>query len=132
MSCASPSVFAVMQARPRCFHSDINCSVGLLEGAHAGRGLGHEFLRHCQRSRVLVHVVDGTSPDPLGDYTAIRTELELFNAALAEKPQVPAKGGCQCCAHAVAVEGACAACHVVPALRAAKLCCASSHGQVAL
>ena len=41
---------------------------------------------------MLVHVVDGTSPDPLGDYAAIRTELELFNAALAEKPQVPAQG----------------------------------------
>lgn len=84
---------AIMHVRPRCLQFiDVSCSAGLLEGAHAGRGLGHEFLRHCQRSRVLVHVVDGTSPDPLGDYTAIRTELELFNAALTEKPQVPANG----------------------------------------
>ena len=61
---------------------------GLLEGAHAGVGLGHQFLRHCQRCRLLVHVVDGTSPDPVGDYIAIRQELELFNPALAVKPQV--------------------------------------------
>ena len=63
---------------------------GLLEGAHAGVGLGHQFLRHCQRCRVLVHVVDGTSPDPLGDYFAIRQELELFNPRLAAKPSVVA------------------------------------------
>ena len=61
---------------------------GLLEGAHAGVGLGHEFLRHCQRTRALVHVLDGTSPDPLYDYRAIRAELALFNPALASKPQV--------------------------------------------
>lgn len=63
---------------------------GLLEGAHAGVGLGHEFLRHTQRCKVLVHVIDGTSPDPIGDYNAIRTELELFNPALIEKPEVRA------------------------------------------
>lgn len=61
---------------------------GLLEGAHAGIGLGHEFLRHTQRCKVLVHVIDGTSPDPIGDYNAIRTELELFNPALIQKPEV--------------------------------------------
>lgn len=63
-------------------------SAGLLEGAHQGVGLGHEFLRHTQRCRVLVHVIDGTSPDPIGDYNAIRVELELFNPALIEKPEV--------------------------------------------
>ncbi len=63
---------------------------GLLEGAHSGIGLGHQFLRHCQRCRVLVHVIDGTSPDPLGDYDAIQTELRLFSPALAGKPQVVA------------------------------------------
>lgn len=66
---------------------------GLLEGAHAGVGLGHQFLRHCQRCRLLVHVVDGTSPDPMGDYRAIRQELELFNPQLAAKPQVGWGGG---------------------------------------
>ena len=61
---------------------------GLLEGAHTGMGLGHEFLRHCQRSRILVHIIDGTSPDPINDFQAICTELQLFNPELAEKPQV--------------------------------------------
>ena len=71
---------------------------GVLEGAHAGVGLGHEFLRHCQRTRALVHVIDGTSPDPLGDYRAIRAELALFNPGLASKPQVAVKllTGCIC------------------------------------
>lgn len=63
---------------------------GLLEGAHSGIGLGHQFLRHCQRCKVLVHVVDGTSPDPLGDYDAIQTELGLFSPELAVKPQIVA------------------------------------------
>ena len=63
---------------------------GLLEGAHTGVGLGHQFLRHCQRCRVLVHVIDGTSPDPLGDYDAIQQELKLFNPELADKPQIVA------------------------------------------
>ena len=59
-------------------------------------GLGHEFLRHCQRSRLLVHIIDGTSPDPLGDFTAIRTELQLFNPELLNKPQVPhSRAQCQ-------------------------------------
>ena len=61
---------------------------GLLEGAHEGHGLGHEFLRHVTRCRALVHVVDGSSPDPVGDFRAIQLELELFNPALLEKPQV--------------------------------------------
>ncbi|GFR45678.1 hypothetical protein Agub_g7092 [Astrephomene gubernaculifera] len=61
---------------------------GLLEGAHEGLGLGHEFLRHVQRCRLLVHVIDGTSPDPVGDFNAINLELELFNPDLVEKPQL--------------------------------------------
>lgn len=61
---------------------------GLLEGAHEGRGLGHEFLRHCQRARMLVHVIDGSSTDPLGDFFAIQAELQLFNQDLSDKPQV--------------------------------------------
>ena len=73
------------------FRSTVFADVpGLLEGAHSGIGLGHQFLRHCQRCKVLVHVVDGTSPDPLGDYDAIQTELSLFSPQLAMKPQVVA------------------------------------------
>ena len=63
---------------------------GLLEGAHTGIGLGQEFLRHCERCKVLVQVIDGDSPDPLGDYHAIRTELELFSETLSTKPYIVA------------------------------------------
>jgi GTPase len=63
---------------------------GLLEGAHEGVGLGIEFLRHIERTRVLVHVVAGDSPDPLGDFEAINLELSLFNPTLMEKPQLVA------------------------------------------
>ncbi|HEX9117426.1 MAG TPA: GTPase ObgE, partial [Anaerolineae bacterium] len=61
---------------------------GLIEGAHAGAGLGHQFLRHVERTRLLVHLLNGLSPDPLGDYEAINQELELFNPVLAAKPQI--------------------------------------------
>jgi GTP-binding protein len=61
---------------------------GLIEGAHRGAGLGHAFLRHIERTRVLIHLLNGLSPDPLGDYEAINQELALFNPALAEKPQI--------------------------------------------
>eukprot|EP00210_Caulerpa_lentillifera_P005363 g5125.t1 len=61
---------------------------GMLEGASQGIGLGHEFLRHCMRCRALIHVIDGTSPDPLGDYEAIQLELKLFSPELASKPQI--------------------------------------------
>ena len=63
---------------------------GLLEGAHNGVGLGHEFLRHVSRCRAAVHVVDGSSRDPVGDYAAVRAELELFSPELAALPQVVA------------------------------------------
>ena len=61
---------------------------GLLEGAHEGVGLGLEFLRHVERCRVLIHMLNGASPDPLGDFEAINQELSLFNPALADKPQI--------------------------------------------
>lgn len=64
---------------------------GLIVGAHRGEGLGHEFLRHVSRARALVHVVDGTSADPVGDFAAIREELALAGAgALADKPYIVA------------------------------------------
>ena len=58
---------------------------GLIEGAHRGVGLGHDFLRHVERTRVLVHVVDGASDDPVGDYRQVREELRLFDRALEDK-----------------------------------------------
>jgi GTP-binding protein len=61
---------------------------GLIEGAHAGRGLGSEFLRHALRTRVLVHLVDGTSVSPVDDMVRVNTELRLFDGGLAGKPQV--------------------------------------------
>ncbi len=63
---------------------------GLIEGAHAGAGLGDEFLRHIERTRVLVHVIDGNGPDPVEDYIRIREELRLFDEELATKPEVVA------------------------------------------
>jgi GTP-binding protein len=63
---------------------------GLIEGAHAGTGLGDAFLRHVERTRLLVHLVDicPLSGDPAADYREIRKELALYSAALAEKPQL--------------------------------------------
>lgn len=61
---------------------------GLMEGAHEGIGLGLDFLRHIERTRVLIHVLDGDSPDPLGDFEAINQELTLFNPALKNRPQI--------------------------------------------
>ena len=61
---------------------------GLLEGAHDGIGLGHEFLRHAERARLYVHMLDGLSEDPVEDYRMINQELEQFNPEMAEKPQL--------------------------------------------
>ena len=63
---------------------------GLIEGAHTGLGLGHDFLRHVQRTRVLIHLLDGLSEDPLADYAQINSELALFDEDLGKKPQVVA------------------------------------------
>jgi GTPase len=63
---------------------------GLIEGASQGSGLGHEFLRHIQRTRVLVHLLDGLSPDPVADYSQINSELALFDPNLTRKPQIVA------------------------------------------
>ncbi len=61
---------------------------GLIEGAHSGVGLGDTFLKHIQRTKVLIHVLDGNSMDIMADYTQINTELALFDPKLGEKPQV--------------------------------------------
>jgi GTP-binding protein len=63
---------------------------GLIEGAHTGAGLGHNFLRHIQRTRVLIHLLDGLSSDPLADYSQINSELSLFDPNLGNKPQIVA------------------------------------------
>jgi GTPase len=65
---------------------------GLIEGAHEGAGLGHQFLRHVERCRVLVHLVDGAPPEegrtPKKDLDAIDSELALHSKELAAKPQI--------------------------------------------
>jgi GTP-binding protein len=63
---------------------------GLIEGASQGAGLGHDFLRHIQRTRVLIHILDGLSEDPVADYSQINSELSLFDPNLAKKPQLVA------------------------------------------
>lgn len=63
---------------------------GLIEGASEGKGLGHQFLRHVERTRVLIHLLDGLSADPLADFAAINRELAAFGHGLAEKPQLVA------------------------------------------
>jgi GTP-binding protein len=61
---------------------------GLLEGAHAGIGLGHQFLRHAERARVYVHILDGLVDDPGEQYEMLNNELRLFSESLGGKPQV--------------------------------------------
>lgn len=61
---------------------------GLIEGAAEGVGLGHDFLRHIERTRVLIHLLDGASTDPLEEWAMINQELALYDAALEEKPQL--------------------------------------------
>ena len=67
---------------------------GLIEGAHEGHGLGHQFLRHIERTKVLIHLVDvsgASGRDPVEDFDTIRRELELYNPALLDKPR-PGRG----------------------------------------
>ncbi|MBT9160914.1 MAG: GTPase Obg [Dehalococcoidia bacterium] len=63
---------------------------GLIEGAHTGRGLGHDFLRHIERTRILIHIIDGTTRNPVSDLEEINEELRLFNSCLKDKPQIVA------------------------------------------
>lgn len=61
---------------------------GLIEGAHRGRGLGYDFLRHATRTRIFLHLVDGSSSSPAADMTRVNTELGLYDATMARKPQL--------------------------------------------
>lgn len=66
---------------------------GLIEGAHEGVGLGHEFLRHVERTRVIIHVVDMSGSegrDPFDDWLKINEEIKLYNAELEKRPQIVA------------------------------------------
>jgi GTP-binding protein len=61
---------------------------GLIEGASQGAGLGHDFLRHIERTRVLLHVIDATSEDVIGDYHTIQEELKAYRRGLEKRPQI--------------------------------------------
>jgi GTP-binding protein len=63
---------------------------GLIEGAYKGRGLGHDFLRHAERTRVLIHLLDGTAQSPFADMNQVNEELKRFSRLLSEKPQIVA------------------------------------------
>ncbi len=62
---------------------------GLIEDAHKGKGLGHQFLRHIERARYVVHLIDSGSDTPFEDFKIIRHELEQFSRTLSEKPFIP-------------------------------------------
>ena len=72
--------------------SFVICDIpGLIEGAHAGKGLGDDFLRHVERTRVLIHMIDMASMDcrdPADDFKSINNELKLYNPELVKRPQV--------------------------------------------
>jgi GTP-binding protein len=63
---------------------------GLMEGAHLGVGLGSTFLRHIQRTRALIHLIDGASQDPVADFSQVNAELALFDPRLKARPQIVA------------------------------------------
>jgi len=63
---------------------------GLVEGAHVGRGLGHEFLRHAERTKILLHLIDGSSPELVGNMNSLNRELALYKTQMSEKPQLVA------------------------------------------
>jgi len=90
----APYPFTTLEPNLGVAEIDIDTTVvladipGLIEGASHGAGLGHDFLRHVQRTRVLVHLLDGLSEDPIADYSQINTELSLFDPNLGKKPQI--------------------------------------------
>ena len=71
---------------------------GLIEGAHAGVGLGHEFLRHIERAGILVHLVEpmpADGSDPVANYHVIRRELEQYAAELGTRPEIVVLTKCE-------------------------------------
>ncbi|MCA9111179.1 MAG: GTPase ObgE [Planctomycetaceae bacterium] len=71
---------------------------GLIEGAHAGIGLGHEFLKHVQRTKVLVHLVEPSpmdQSDPIANYRQIREEMRLYDESLMDRPEIVCVSKCE-------------------------------------
>ena len=67
---------------------------GLIEGAHEGAGIGHRFLGHVERCRVLLHLIDATHTDPIASWRTIRTELSAYDDGLSRKPEIIALSKC--------------------------------------
>jgi GTP-binding protein len=63
---------------------------GLIEGAHLGKGLGHDFLRHAMRTKIIIHLISGTSDTPTEDLIKVNNELAMFDATLAQRQQIVA------------------------------------------
>jgi GTP-binding protein len=61
---------------------------GIVDGAHLGRGLGHEFLRHAERTKILIHLIDGSSPNVIDNMNNLNRELALYKPEMAQKPQL--------------------------------------------
>lgn len=80
-----PNLGAVIYDKRDLVFADIP---GLIEGAHLGVGLGHAFLRHIQRTRLILHLLDGSADDPIADYNQINAELALYDERLAERPEI--------------------------------------------
>lgn len=81
-----PNLGVVKLSDTRSF---VACDIpGLIEGAHEGKGLGDEFLRHISRSKILLHLVDATRKDPIADYKIIRKELQKYSPELAQKKEI--------------------------------------------
>ena len=83
----TPNLGVIVRGRSRLVIADIP---GLIEGASEGKGLGHEFLRHIQRTRMVVHLIDATSDDWVANYKTIRKELEKFDKKLSKEKEIVA------------------------------------------
>ncbi len=80
-----PALGVIEAANRRWVVADVP---GLIEDAHLGKGLGHQFLRHVSRTRVLVHLIDGSAAEPVNNMVKINIELSLYDPLLGQKPQV--------------------------------------------
>jgi GTP-binding protein len=82
-----PALGVVEAAGHRWVMADVP---GIIEDAHLGKGLGYQFLRHVARTRVLVHLIDGSAQEPVNDMVMINTELSLYDPLVGRKPQIVA------------------------------------------
>ena len=79
----------ILRSQPKSHHGGTIADIpGLIEGASRGRGLGTSFLRHIEKTKILVHCIDSADPDPEKAYQTVRHEFEQYNALLLEKPEI--------------------------------------------